>query len=152
MSVITQSLGRGQIILGEYVLIECYDVQMKPHISDYELFESYEGIISIKKMLDKHAELSFKTLIRESIVEGYNPDNPEANRNKFVEFRNTFLDNVDGKSLVVVSDMFKPFRGVVTAKEYGVAGGETASEFSIEIREAGGTVGTYSDETTEEES
>lgn len=137
----TYALGKGQILLGNY-LFDSYDVEIKPHGADYELFESYEGLISIRKMLDKHTEITFKTLITESVVKGYDPDNPnEANRKAFIEYRRKFLDEVDGKNVVVVSEMFKPFSGVVTSREYSVAGGETAVEYKVEVKEAGGTVG-----------
>ena len=140
----TVKLGRGQILLGSETngyLVDAYDVELVPHRADYELFESYEGLISIKKMLDQHTELTFKILLTNRIAPNYNPDDPEANRDDFVKLRETYLDDIDGQSIAVFSKMFKPFQGVITKKEYSVSQGETASEFKIEVKEAGGSVG-----------
>lgn len=133
------NIGRGQILLGNY-LLDAYDVNITPHSSDFEYFESYEGIIAIKKQLDKHVELKFKTIFTEQNVSTYKydptqPNDPETVRKDFVELRQQFLDEVDGQVVVVASTMFKPFKGVVSARSYQIPGGETHAEFDIEVRE-----------------
>ena len=133
--------GRGRILLGNY-LIDAHDIDLTNHRADYELFESYEGLISIRKMLDQHTELSFKVTLTEAMVESYQPeDDYEDYWDDFRELRRTFLDEIDGQSVVVASEMFKPFRGVVSSKKYSIEAGETATIYEIEVKEAGGSVG-----------
>lgn len=104
-------------------------------------FESYEGIISIRKLLDSHAELSFKCLLTESIAPGYDPEDQNKNREQFIELRKEFLNDVDGQNIIVASQMFPTFRGVVTTKEYTIEAGETGTEYKITVNEAGGSAG-----------
>lgn len=126
---------RGIICLDQYIL-DAYDVEVKPHSSNIELFESYAGIVAIKKMMDHHVELKFKAILTENNVPGYQPGtDPELYRDDFVTIRRNFLKNVDGQVVIVSSEMFEPFRGLVTAREYKIGTGETAAEYSIEIRE-----------------
>lgn len=133
-------LGRGQILLGNY-LIDAYDVDYTPHTSDYEYFESYEGIIPIRKQLDKFVELKFKTILTEANMPNYKYDpakgliDPIDYRQEFVELRKTFLDDLDGSVIVVASNMFKAFKGIISVKKYMIPGGETATEYDIEIKE-----------------
>jgi len=130
------SATRGTIQLGNY-LVNAYDVEMTPRSSDFTYFESYDGIVAVKKMLDIFPELTFKVMLTHSNLPGFLPeDHDDANdklRNDFVLIRRTFLDNVDGATLVVASDMFAPFKGIVSARKYKIAAGEDA-EYEITVK------------------
>ena len=136
-------LGRGEILLGN-VSLKAYDVEITPHSTDYEYFESYEGIISIKKQLDIHTELRFKVMLTEADAPSYKYNETDItsnltdfseNRAEYVELRRKYLDDIDGQVVVVASMMFKPFKGVVSSRKYKIAGGETDAEYEIEVKE-----------------
>lgn len=132
-------LGRGQILLGSYI-VDAQDVSITKHSADYEYFESYEGIIPIRKQLDIHTELTFKVILTEQNVDSYkydvnNLEDFEKYRGDFVELRRNFLDDIDGEVVVVASEMFKAFKGVVSSRKYDIEGGETYAKYDIEIKE-----------------
>lgn len=133
------NISRGEILLGNY-LFNAYDVEVTPHSADFEYFESYDGVISIRKQLDKHIELNFKTMLTEHKLESYVYDSqkiydPEESRGDFIELRRKFLDQIDGELVLVASSMFKPFKGVVSARSYNIPAGESVAEFDIEVKE-----------------
>ncbi len=141
------SKGRGTILLGDWYF-KAYDVRVTPHSAEFHYFESYEGIIPIRRQLDKHAEVQFKVMITEQLLDSYkykmtDPDSPfipepidkSKERSKYVELRRRFLDSIDGQRFVISSDLFQPFKGVVDVKEYRIGGGETSAEYTIHVRE-----------------
>jgi len=138
----TIQLGRGQILVATDSiswLTDAYEVEVIPRKIDFELFESYSGIISIRKLLDIHTEVTFKVLITEEKSPNYDPNIHEKNRADFVRRRKEFLEDISGEIVYVFSEMFKPFQGVITTREYSVAEGETASEYKVTIKEVSGS-------------
>ena len=127
---------RGAIRLGSNIF-SAYDVEFTPHSKEFELFESYEGIIAIERKLDRHANLKFKVLLTEAILENYRyGDDPGKHREEFVKFRRSFLDDLNGKVVICASEMFPPFQGVIKAKNYRIDAGYEDAEYEIEVSEA----------------
>lgn len=132
----TITLGRGQILIGNY-LVDAYDVDVAPHGANMEYFESYDGIIGVRKQLDKHTEVKFKVVLTESNLPNFKSgDDPAKYRKEFIEFRRTFLDDIDGKIVVVASHMFKAFKGAVEARPYKIDAGQTEAIYEVEVKEA----------------
>lgn len=126
---------RGAIMLGSYVF-QAYDVDVKPHQADHELFESYEGLISIKKKLEQHTEVTFKVLLSETMLKNFKRgDDVEKYRTEFVKYRRSFLDELDGQILLCVSDMFPPFQGIISTKKYKIDAGYTEAEYEFTVKE-----------------
>jgi len=126
---------RGIIRLGNYVL-QAYDVDVAPHMEEFELFESYDGIIAIKKQLDRFQAVKFKVDVTPEMLQEYTPgDDEEKYRSDFVRLRKKFLSELNGKVFVCASEMFPAFKGVVTAKEYRIEAGYEHATYDIEVKE-----------------
>lgn len=129
---------RGAIRLGSHVF-HAYDIEFSPRSEDYELFETYWGVIAIDRQLERHANLRFKVLLTEAIMANFSQgDDPEKHRKDFVEFRRSFLDELNGKMFPCASEMFPPFNGVVSTKMYRIHAGHTDAEYEFEVNEVSG--------------
>ena len=104
----------GKIKIGNLILrLEGLD-GYKGHQAAYEQWDSEDGSFQIQ-VLDTLIEMTFLTTVLKN--------------------RANLLDEVNGKTLPISSDIFNTFYGVVATHELAVSPGMSQAKYKIEIKE-----------------
>lgn len=106
----------GNILLGT-IQVEALDVDTTDRIKGIEEWESYDGKYALPAN-DIYQELNFKVEL--------SPGHEE---------RIKYLDDLNGKSVLVSSKMFRTFRGRVASKRHNVPTGSELTVFEITVKE-----------------
>lgn len=141
------------------------NLEYTPHNKDYEEFNSSEGLILVEKACDRFAEVKFDVFVHQKLstlsgsfklgnettktdifVEDFTQNHttdgfeiweyPKNFSDRYVELRRSFFDNLRGRSLTVISDLFPNIvAGYITELDYDIKEGEAEATYSVTIRE-----------------